>query len=146
MNDYTFDLPSVERPDPVEYPKTVLFDFEKGDFVLNGKGDLKLTDTSEACKAWCSKALNIERYSKRAYSKNLGIEFEMLKLYPARAAKESCIKRTVTETLLADPKGRVLAVDNFTFDYPEPDVVIADFVITLKNGVSFDLEKEFVNG
>lgn len=146
MTNYTFDLASVDRADPVYYPKSVLFDFEKGDFVLNGKGDLKMIDSQGACEAWCRKAINIERYSKLSYSKNLGIEFEQVQLYEGKEARESWLKRTITEAVLADPKQRIQSVDSFTFEYPEPDVVMVYFIVTLKNDVSFGIKQEIKNG
>lgn len=145
MADYTFPLPSIARNTKTSYPRTLAFDFDKGEFILNGKGDLKLSTPEESCIAWCHKALNIERYSKLSYSKNMGIETNTLELYDNNEAKESWLKRTIEETVLADPLKRILSVDDFVFTYTEPDSVIVTCKITLKNGVSLDLRERFLN-
>lgn len=143
MDDYTFPLPSITRNTVTKYPKTLAFDFEKGEFKLNGKGDLKLASPEESCIAWCHKVLNIERYSKLSYSNNLGIETNVLELYDSNEAKESWLKRTIEETILADPLKRILSVDDFNFNYLEPDSVEVTCKITLKNGVSLEFKEVF---
>lgn len=146
MDDYTFPIPSIARNNITKYPKTLAFDFEKGEFKVNGKGDLMFASPEETCEAWCHKAINIERYSKLSYSNNLGIETNPLELYDSTEAKESWLIRTVTETFFADPLKRILSVNGFNFDYTEPDAVELTCIVTLKNGVSFDFVERFENG
>lgn len=138
---YTFDLPSLHDTEEKPKLKTLHYDYENQEFVINSKGNIAVEDDEEAFKLWCKKAISIIRYSKMAYSNNLGFEKDPIDLYDSKEAKESWVKRTITEAIMSDPMQRAEKVDNFVYRYPEPDTMDVSFMITPKVGQSFNLEK-----
>lgn len=146
MGDYIFNLPGTSESEEKRYPKTPLFDFEKGEFVTDGNGAIKEGGQQEAWLTWCRKALNIERLTKLSYSRNLGIETKPLALYPEREAKESWLRRTIEETLLSDPLGRTKRIESITFTYPEADSIEGTVVFSGVSGMRGEIKMRFENG
>lgn len=142
MNNYTFSLPTVtSKSRKVWFKKGPAFDWNTGEFIIDGAGEIVVADSKEAFRDWCLKALDIERFSKFAYSTGCGIETVPLDLYNDRAAKESWLRRTIEETLMADPMHRTLEVSDFVFEYPEPDAIEVHFTVTGQDGNRFDIRK-----
>lgn len=115
-----FDVPGlVETEDAVgtEYKPAPLWDFEKNDFVLNGAGQPIYGTGYDAWVLWCIKTIETQRYAHYGYSNNAGIEADEAFKQPDRAARESYFERTITEALLADPKGRTIQVKDFVFEW-----------------------------
>ena len=127
----TFELPTiVEQEQPQlapEYPKSYLFDFEKGDFVKDGTGRIVVCDGNTAWVQWCVKAVMTERFSCLAYSRNYGAEIDEALKQPTRAAVETEVERTITEALLADP--RTYAVRDFSFEWKGDEMYVSFTVI-----------------
>lgn len=100
-----------------EYGKSVVFDFDKGEFVsLNGQ----LTEISgaKAWLEWCRKALYTERFKYYIYSDLYGEEFStLIPQYLTREANESEIRRIAIETLMVNPYTK--EVSNFDFDWED---------------------------
>lgn len=120
----------VEQEQPQlapEYPKSYLFDFEKGDFVLDGAGRIVIADGYTAWVQWCIKAVLTERFAYLAYSGNYGVEIDEALKQPTRAAVETEVERTITEALLADP--RTYAVRNFLFKWRGNELYVSFTVI-----------------
>lgn len=138
---YTFDLPSLNETEEKPKLKTLAYDYENQEFIINSKGNIVVGDDIEAFKLWCKKAISIIRYSKLAYSNNLGFEKDPIDLYESKEAKESWVKRTITEAIMSDPEQRAEKVDDFIFAYPDPDTMDVTFTITPKESESFNLEK-----
>lgn len=142
MNNYTFALPTVTaKSRKVRFKKGPSFDWAKGEFRVNGAGELLEANSKDAFRDWCLKSLNIERFSKFAYSTGEGIETQPLALYHDRDAKESWMRRTIEETLMADPMGRTMEVTDFRFDYPAPDAMEVHFTVVGQDGNRFELTK-----
>lgn len=104
----TFNLPSLVAPrttaEQKKYPSSVHFDFATGDFVRDGAGKIKTCDGHEAWIEWCLKQLMTERYTRLAYSKNIGVEIESaVKNNTDPEAIQLDIERTITEALLVNP-------------------------------------------
>lgn len=114
------------------------FDFEKGDFRIDGAGKSVAATPVETWKQWCLKAVATERFRCRSYSKQYGAEWDQLSNYSKRKAKESWIERTITETLLADPLKRTSYVKGFTYDW-DTDSGIIGFTIYGQNGMEATL-------
>lgn len=117
-----FDVPSETTEDTYRkktavYNYSPLWDFEKGDFVSNGAGQLLYGTGYEAWVFWCVKTMNTQRWAHLAYSDNAGIESKEAFGEPDRAAVQSAFERTITEALLADPMGRTLQVRSFVFSW-----------------------------
>ena len=123
----TFESPTiVEQEQPQlapEYPKSYLFDFEKGDFVLDGAGRIAIADGHQAWVQWCVKTVLTERFAYLAYSWNYGAEIDEALKQPTRALVEMEIERTITEALLADP--RTYAVRDFSFEWKGDELYVS---------------------
>lgn len=113
-------FPVVEIPEEAdeeeeydeEYRPSALWDFEKGDFALDGAGKVLEADGVEAYLQWCLKVAQTERYSCLAYDDDIGTEIDSI-LKNDRAALESEIERTITEALMVNP--RTEYVQDFEF-------------------------------
>ena len=116
----TFEPPTiVEQEQPQlapEYPKSYLFDFEKGDFVLDGAGRIVIADGHRAWAQWCVKTVLTERFAYLAYSQNYGTEIETALKQPSRQAVEAELERTITEALLMDPRTEMVRDFRFTWE------------------------------
>ena len=127
----TFEPPTiVEQEHPQltpEYPKSYLFDFEKGDFVIDGAGRIVIADGHTAWAQWCIKAVLTERFACLAYSRNYGAEVEQALKQPDRALVEMEIKRTITEALLVDPRTEL--VKDFSFKWHADELYVSFTIV-----------------
>lgn len=99
-----FDLPEeTEEQEDEKYYPSVYFDFEKGDFRLDGSFRMVQADGREAYIQWCLKMLETEREAYLAYSDQLGVEFEALHNTPTREERESDIEETIIDALMVHP-------------------------------------------
>lgn len=126
----TFDMPeiveqSVTEPVP-RYGKSWLFDFEKGDFVLDGAGRVVEADGHTAWVQWCVKTVLTERFAHVIYSTDYGTEIEQALKQPSRRAVEAELERVITEALLVDP--RTERVTDFAFEW-DGDIVKVSFTV-----------------
>ena len=115
-----FDVPAVLAEDELtiqRYLPAPLWDFERGDFILDGARKLQYGSGFEAWVLWCIKTVMTQRWAHGGYSTNAGIEAEQGFAERSRRAAESVFERTVTEALLADPMGRTTQVRNFRFTW-----------------------------
>jgi hypothetical protein len=116
----TFELPTIveqqQLPLAPEYPKSYLFDFEKGDFVLDGAGRIIIADGYTAWVQWCVKTVLTERFAYLTYSQNYGTEIETALKQPSRQAVEAELERTITEALLMDPRTEMVRDFRFTWE------------------------------
>ena len=103
-----------------EYKRSYYFDFEKGDFVRSGGGKVVHSTGTEAWEQWCIKALVTTKHACFAYP-NHGSEALSAINTPDRKEAESNLRRTIKETLLANPLTE--RVDNITFDWFSTDGV-----------------------
>ncbi|MCL2087662.1 MAG: DUF2634 domain-containing protein [Oscillospiraceae bacterium] len=120
MNNALFAV--FELPDEIEdvqsqdmYKLAPLWDFESGEFVLNGARQPVYGTGYDAWVLWCSKAILTQRWAHFAYSGNSGIEAREAFSEPDRQSQESALERTITEALLADPLERTQQVKDFRF-------------------------------
>lgn len=112
-----------------EYDPAPLWDYENGEFVLNGAGQPVYGTCYDAWVLWCIKTIETQRYAHTGYSTNAGIEAEEAFKQPDRAARESYFERTISEALLADPKGRTIQVKDFVFEWKTDTLYITCTVI-----------------
>lgn len=127
-------------------PKSLSFNFSTGEFDIDSKGGVVITTPEDSVVLWVRKTLYHLRFSKIGYTGNYGIETDVLNLYNSREAKESWLKRTITEAIGADPHNRIADVEEFSFYYPEPDSIIVKFTIILRSGVKRVIESEIKSG
>lgn len=123
------DVPELVDDDGLydyKYHPSVTWDMEKGDFVLDGSNRLVECSGEEAYKIWCIKAVSTERYECLAYSDEIGAEMESAMQEKDAAAVESAVERTITETLLVNP--RTQYVRDFAFER-EGSALYCTFVV-----------------
>ena len=114
-----FDVPKIEET-PEKNNRQVsslYFDFEKGDFALDGTGNAKTATPYDSWVQWCLKTIYTQRWAFMAYDSQTGIELEEAFAQSKRELQESYIQKTVTEALLADPYSRTVRVYNFKFNW-----------------------------
>jgi hypothetical protein len=124
-----FEVPEIveqQQTEPApEYGKSWLFDFEKGDFVLDGTGRVVEADGHTAWVQWCVKTILTQRFAYVIYSSDYGTELEEAQKQPDRKAVEIELERAITEALLVDPRTEM--VKDFVFEW-EGDTVKVSFV------------------
>jgi hypothetical protein len=123
-----FEVPEIveqQQTEPApQYGKSWLFDFEKGDFVLDGTGRVVEADGHTAWVQWCVKTVLTQRFAHVIYSFDYGTELEEALKQPSRKAVEAELERVITEALLVDPRTEM--VRDFTFEW-EGDAVKVSF-------------------
>jgi len=100
-----FDVPEITTPTQSEtrtYKPSVFFDYEKGDFRLDGAHKMTASTGKEAYMQWCRKAVMTERDACLAYSTDIGIEGEAALAEGDHAAVESALEKTITEALMVN--------------------------------------------
>ncbi len=125
-----FDMPELAEQQETEpapkYGKSWLFDFKKGDFVVDGAGRVVEADGHTAWVQWCVKTVLTQRFAHVIYSSDYGTELEEALKQPSRKAVEAELERAITEALLADPRTEM--VRDFTFEW-EGDIVKVSFTV-----------------
>lgn len=114
-----FDVPDMEDADneeyDTEYKRSVKWDVEEGDFVLDGSNRMVECDGREAYMIWCLKVAQTERYACLAYPDEIGVEMEDALDDEDEATVESMVQRTITDAITANP--RTEYVGDFVFDW-----------------------------
>lgn len=122
----TFDAPGLvetETRTTVQYPKSWLYDFEKGRVVVDGSGRVVMADGLTAWAQWCIKAASTLRFAHLAYSPDYGCEYDAARREPTRKAVESSLERAITEALIVDP--RTEAIRDFDFQWRGDEVYVS---------------------
>lgn len=136
-----FEIPELVEQQQTElapkYGKSWLFDFKKGDFVLDGAGRVVEADGHTAWMQWCIKTILTQRFAYVIYSSDYGTELEEAQKQPHRKAVEIELERVITEALLVDPRTEM--VKDFVFEW-EGDTVKVSFVVVPVVGPSERLE------
>ncbi|MBO8169358.1 MAG: DUF2634 domain-containing protein [Thermoanaerobacteraceae bacterium] len=124
-----FEVPEIveqqQQTEPApKYGRSWLFDFEKGDFVVDGTGRVVEADGHTAWVQWCVKTVLTERFAHVIYSIDYGTEIKQALKQPSRKAVEAELERVITEALLVDP--RTERVTDFAFEW-DGDIVKVSF-------------------
>ncbi len=138
-----FEIPSVQAAD-TDAEQTLkpcpLFDFDKGDFVLDGAGRVVMVDGQDAYVLWVLKALKTQEGACISYMA-MGIDSEGAMAESSRPAVESAYERTITETLLCHPCTE--RVYDFVFDWGSDDLTI-EFTVKPRAWAAFDINMNVV--
>lgn len=113
-----FDVPEIDTPtqsDNRQYKPSVFFDYEKGDFRLDGAHRITVSTGKEAYMQWCRKIVMTERDAFLAYSTDIGIEGEAALAEGDRAAVESEYEKTITEALMVNTHTEYVRGFEFTW-------------------------------
>lgn len=113
----SFDIPDIDQEyeDEETYYPSVYFDYETGDFALDGAHRMITSDGREAWIQWCMKVIGTERETCLAYSTDIGTEFEEMDNWVDQSVRESEIEETITEALLVHPCTE--SVSDFEFEH-----------------------------
>ncbi len=132
-----FDVPAVNsrEEEKQKYYSSLYFDFETGDFRLDGSNNIEKASGQEAYKQWCIKTILTERYTCLAYSSNIGTEMIKAAVLSDFDAQCSDIERQYSEALMANPKTEY--VREFEFSQPKPDEIGVEMII---KGKEYDEE------
>lgn len=98
-------MPEISVPTQSQtrkYKPSVFFDFDKGDFRLDGANKMTVSTGKEAYIQWCRKVIETERDTCLAYSTDIGSEKEAAFAEGDRAAIEVALEKTITETLMVN--------------------------------------------
>ena len=121
-----FEMPEIDDPQQAEpaprYGKSWLFDFKKGDFVLDGAGRVVEADGHRAWIQWCVFTVLTQRFAHVIYSFDYGTELKEALRQPSRRAVEAELERVINEALLADPRTEM--VRNFVFEWEGDSVKV----------------------
>ncbi|MED0737858.1 DUF2634 domain-containing protein [Aneurinibacillus thermoaerophilus] len=125
---------------------TFLFDYEKGDFVLENGSPVEVTDI-EAVKAWITKMLKTEQgkyeaYESELYAENPDYRYgtkirEIAIQHIATDYKKAEIKRELEEKVTRHP--RISFLSDFRFEQ-EDECMTIYFRVNLIDGDSFEYE------
>lgn len=141
------DLPGATVADnaTVQIGRSFLFDFSKGDFVVND-GRLVVADDTTAIKVWVEKILRTEKGRYTVYentSFGTSIEDLIVGTNYNIAFTESELKREIEEALLRHPQ--ISGISNFTIIRGISGVT-AEFTVVLNNGDAVQSEVSFSGG
>lgn len=131
---------------PVGYRNGVAYDYELGDFQIDGKNKLIDSNGVDSWKSWCTNCLQTERYNHLAYSTDFGIETEAAFKAETKDKAESILARQITEAIMADPYKRAEYVEKIEFDWTAPDAVVVDVTIQGKEDVTIDITAYITKG
>ena len=142
-----FDVPSdlADEADEndegsgTEYAPGPLWDYETGDFVIDGAKRTIYGSGYDSWVLWCTKTIMTQRWAFLAYSDAHGVEADEAFAEPDRDAVESSFERTITEALEADPLERTLLVRNFDFTWLADSLEIQCEVVAT-DGSTADIE------
>jgi hypothetical protein len=134
-----FDVPEIEEQEESEeraYKKSVYFDFDKGDFRLDGAHNMTEANGYEAYMQWCRKVVVTERDQFLAYSTDIGTELEEALQNTDRDIIESAIEDTITEAIMVNSHTEY--VNNFSFTWGS-DSLTVDFTVKGKEWDETDM-------
>jgi Protein of unknown function (DUF2634) len=109
--------PIPAAPAEIAYPEGPLLDFRTMDLLTDAGGRLIVGSGYQAWVQWCAKATQATRYAHRAYTGRYGLELgdpNIARLGSDAELVKLAYRRSLTETLLADP--RTGGVTNFRFE------------------------------
>lgn len=119
---------------------TPLFDFEKGDFVRDGSNRVVMVDGRDAFILWVLKILSTQQGACLSYLEQ-GVDIEGCMAEENRAAVQSAMERSITESLMVHPCTE--RVYDFGFEW-DTDSVRVSFIVKPKAWAAFDAQMNVV--
>ena len=117
-----FDVPEISTPNQSEkrkYKPSVYFDFDTGDFRLDGAHRMTEATGLEAFMQWCQKVVLTERNAFLSYSSDIGIEGEYALSLAQHDAVEAALEQTITEALMVNVHTEYVRHFEFQWDADE---------------------------
>lgn len=116
-------LASSEEDEIIGYKPAPLFDYDSGDFVTNGQGQILTADEVTAMTQWCQNVIMTDRYNHSAYSDDIGIDYDEVFGAANHQEAEVLLETSICEALPCDPYERVQYVQSVQFDWVSSDSV-----------------------
>lgn len=139
----TFEIPVseewMEQPEATYLPAP-LFDFEKGDFVRDGRNRVVMVDGLQAYKNWVHKSLQTQHGACLAYL-DIGVDYDGAMSEETPGAVQSELERSITEALLMHPMTE--RVRDFEFSW-DNETLFVSFTVKGKDSPPFDIEMSVV--
>lgn len=128
-------LPTIDSPTMVtesnlydtDYHYSVVWDYDKGDFVRDGNNNMVKADGYEAYRTWCIKTVLTERYKCMAYPNEIGAELDTALQQENNEAVEAMLRRTITDAIMVNP--RTEDVRNFEFSWDGDEIRVTFLVV-----------------
>lgn len=136
----------VESEKPVGYRNGLSFDYEAGDFRLDGRHKILDSDGIESWKSWCINCIRTERYKHLAYGTDFGVEWEAVFSATSHEEAESILVRQITEALLADPYERTEYVETVEIEWTAPDAMTVKVVVHGMYDATIDITAYITKG
>ena len=118
------------------YKKSVYFDFNTGDLLLDGAKKIIECTPFEAWVQWCQKTILTARFKHNAYSTDIGIDTSDVIGSASREEVEDILTSEISEALAADPSGRTDYVESIEYNWIQPDAVEAVVKVLGRNQTS----------
>jgi len=138
-----FDIPDIDESEVEQQPvmKAVpLFDYEAGDFVLDGQNRVVYVDGRDGYILWVLKTLNTQLGACDSYL-GYGVDFEDAMQQPDRETVQATLERYITEALMINPATE--SVDDFNFTW-EASTLYCTFIVKPYNLEAFDINMNLV--
>lgn len=135
----TIDITELSQNEQTGYAPGLQFDYENGDFQLDGKHQIQDISGVTSWEDWCRTCLTTERYEHLAYSSDFGIETKEAFSADSHEKAEALLTRQISEALAADPYGRTEYVEDIQFHWTAPDSVQVIVVVHGINGITADI-------
>lgn len=144
MSEYpTFDIPIEEEQTELSassYLPAPLFDYEKGDFVRDGRNRIVMVDGIQAYKNWVHKSLQTQHGACLAYL-DIGVDYDGAMAEGERGAVQAELERSVTEALLMHPMTE--RVRDFEYEWDD-NTLFMSFTVKGKDLPAFDIEMSII--
>lgn len=141
-----FDIPIRDDEDedgvyPEEYfwPGP-MFDFEKGDFSMNGANQVIIADGNDEYMLWCMKCIRTQIGSCLCYPE-FGIDLDGSLQETSHEAIEAALQKTITDGLMRNPRTDRIHDFKITFNGDTIDVF---FIVEPKGLPAFDMTLQIV--
>lgn len=118
------DLSEEEEEETIGYKTAALFDYESGEFIFNGSGQIIDADGITAWQQWCENVIATERYKHDSYTDDIGIDYDEIFNLDDQEEIESMLEAEISEALECDPYGRTQYVQNIDFEWISTSEVI----------------------
>ncbi len=132
----------LDRESIIGYRPGLRFDYEKGDFIQDGRKRIQNADGVESWEGWCKACLMTERYQHLAYNTDFGISTAEAFAAESREKAEALLTREISEALAADPYGRTEYVADIEYTWTAPDAVQVVVTVHGIDGVTIDVAAE----
>lgn len=118
-----------------------LFDYEKGDFVLDGQNRVVMVDGRDYYTLWVLKTLSTQLAACDSYP-DFGVDIEDAMEQPNRQAVQTALEREITEALLMNEATE--RVYNFQFEWEASELMVS-FIVKPHNWDAYDVNMSIVS-